>query len=406
MENISFKEAMKIALDNAFIKKETKVILLNDALGKILAEDIYAKKNLPSFDNSAMDGYAFKYEQKDKPLKIIKTIFAGDTSSPELKENQCYKIMTGAKIPSDADTVIPYEKCEIKNNIVKIKEEVKKGANFREKGEETKVGEILIKKGTLLEFSHIALLASQGITALRVVLPLKIAVISTGNEIKEPWEVANEDEIYNVNAFGITTLLNSFGFSGDYIGKIPDNFEKTKEFIASVKSYDVILTTGGISHGDADFIYDAFLENGLKPLFHGIRVKPGHPTMMGVMGKTFVMGLPGNPLTTMLITHSLAIPVLSKISGCDKYFHTSFEAKLSQDLKFRGKRLHIVLGNLENGYFIPTNGGKVGSGMTTPLTKSNAVAYFDEGVLEVKKEQNIKVILLNRNLKSDTFVLN
>lgn len=380
--------------------------MLDDALGKVIAEDIYAVKNLPSFDNSAMDGYAYRHEDSGKRVKIVKTLYAGEKSKALLKSKECYKIMTGAQVPSDADTIAPYEKCEgITDKEVILPSNLNKGANLRKKGEESEVGKLLIPKGTLLEASHIALLASQGITALKVILPIKIAVLSSGNEIKEPWERASEDEIYNANAFGITSLLASFGFDAVYVGSMPDDYEATKTYLQSIKSFDVILTTGGISKGEHDYIYKALCDCGLETIFHGVALKPGHPTMMGTLNNIFVMGLPGNPLTTMVVTHALAVPVLYAIQGAAKVHHTPLLAKISQDLSFKGKRTHIILGNVQNGVFTPTRRGKVGSGMLTPLCESNALAYFQEGSWQTKEGELIKVVSLQDRTRSESFDL-
>jgi len=237
LDSLSLQDALQKALAAAPIKQETKIVMIDDALGKVLAEDLFVQKNLPSFDNSAMDGYAFRAEDAGKRLKVQRSIFAGETPEPTLKEGECYKIMTGAQVPSDADTIAPFEKCdEVTDEAITTPSDIAKGANLRKKGEETRVGDLLFSKGTLLGYAEIALLAAQGITAVKVVLPLKIAVVSSGNEIKEPWERASEDEIYNANAFGITALLRSFGFDAVYVGSIPDDFDSTKEYLANIQT--------------------------------------------------------------------------------------------------------------------------------------------------------------------------
>src|SRR5574344_1100812 len=178
-------------------------------------------------------------------LKIKRAIFAGDKdkSSDELLEkNECYKIMTGAKVPKDADTIIA----------------IKKGSNLRLEAEELKISDILIKKGEKINSSHIALLASQGVVMVEVYKQISIAVLSTGNELKEPWQKASNEEIYNCNSFAIIAQLNEKGFNATYCGVIPDNLEKSIDFINSLKKYDVIITSGGISMGDADFMAEAF----------------------------------------------------------------------------------------------------------------------------------------------------
>ena len=406
LDSTSLKEALDKALGAARVKQETKIVMIHDALGKVLAEDLFVQKNLPSFDNSAMDGYAFKAEDAGKRVRIQKSIFAGEKPEATLSEGECYKIMTGAQVPSDADTIAPFEKCsDITDEAVTLPSDIPEGSNLRRKGEETKVGDLLFTKGTGLDYAEIALLAAQGITAVKVVLPLKIAVVSSGNEIREPWEHASEDEIYNANAFGITALLRSFGFDAVYVGSIPDDLESATRYLADIKSYDVILTTGGISHGDADYLYQAFTANGMESLFHGIAVKPGHPTMMGVMRDIFIMGMPGNPLTTMVMTHTLSLPVLFKMQGASAVHHTPTLAKMAQTLHFRGRRSHIVLGSLEDGVFTPTRDGKVGSGMLTPLSQSNAFAYFDQGRSDIQSGEEIKVVLMHDLTRSKSFTL-
>lgn len=399
---IRLHDAVEYAVREAKRKSGKETVLLTEALGRVLAEDIIAVKNLPSFDNSAMDGFAFRYEEAGSTLKIAATIFAGDVPEAVLEKGMCYKIMTGAQIPADADTVIPVEACNnVTGESVQIPATVKKGSNFRKKGEEVSVGAPLLEAGTILRPAEIALLSAQGIVAASVVTRPRIAVVSTGDEIKEPWEEASEDEIYNANAFGISALLKQYGFAPDYVGAIPDDRKGTVDFIASLQGYDVILTTGGISQGDADFLFEGFVENGLKPLFHGINLKPGRPTMMGLMGDTFVMGMPGNPLTTMLTVHAVSIPVLYKIAGVNACFHTGTYARFSENLKLRPGRTNMVIGSLKNGIFSPIRHNKIGSGMLTPLAQSSAVAYFGESVSEVKAGTFVRVVSYSDTQRSE-----
>jgi molybdopterin molybdotransferase len=401
-DTLSLQDACEKAVNAAEKKRESEIISITDALGRIVSETIFAKKNLPSFDNSAMDGFAFRAADAGKRLKVSRTIFAGEIPEASLGTEECYRIMTGAQLPSDVDTVVPIEMCtDVTQTAVTIPPDIKAGSNFRQKGEELMQGSPLFKAGDLLRASDIALLSAQGIMAVEVVVQPSIAIVSTGDEIKEPWEEASEDEIYNANAFGIRALLQSFGFSPTYTGSIPDDLEASKAFIASLKRYDVIITTGGISMGDADFLYEAFLSNGLQPLFHGISLKPGRPTMMGTMGKTFVMGMPGNPLTTMLTVHAVSIPVLYKIAGTDHCWHTFTYATFAHDLKLKAGRTNMVIGKLENGIFIPTRNNKIGSGMLTPLSESNAVVYLGEEISQVESGDLVKVVLFGDQTRSD-----
>ena len=248
---LDFKEAVEKSLNLAVPTVFSEIIPISNALGRVIAKDIICVKNLPSFNNSAMDGFAFKFSDAGKTLNISKVIFAGDKGEKvkeSLLNNECYKIMTGAKVPSDVDTIVPIENCfDLTSSSVKIPADIKKGSNLRLKGEEQKEGNVLFKKGEEINSSHIALLASQGLVMIEVFKKISLAVLSTGNEIKEPWENADEEEIYNCNSFALISQLKEKGFDATYCGVIPDSLEESKQYIKALKNYDVIITSGGIS---------------------------------------------------------------------------------------------------------------------------------------------------------------
>jgi len=402
---INYKDALNLCLSNAKPINRITNIFINEALNRVLAQDIYAKRNSPAFTNSAMDGFAFKYSN-NKKLKIIKTIYAGDKYEDfEVKENECVKIMTGAKVPNSCDSVIPIENCKIYDDYIEF-DEIKKGANVRIKGEEIKKGDLLIKKGTLITPEIIAMLVSQGIVNIPVYSTLKIAILSTGNELKEPWEEIKESEIYNVNSYSISALLKKFGFESDIIGLALDSLEETKKFIKKLQYYDVIITSGGISFSEADFVYKAFIENNLKPLFHGIMVKPGRPTMAGIMNSSFVFAMPGNPLSAYINTFCLAIPTIKKLSGDNNYYYQTFSATNKSDFKVNPKKDHTILGYYENEEFEVYDSYKYGSGMLTPLTNSNAIFLLNKGKEIIKKNEKIRIIPFNTNFTNKNFMFN
>jgi len=396
LDNISYSKALEICLKNAIPKNTYENIYINNALNRILAKDIIAKRNAPVFTNSAMDGFAFKHSQKTK-LKVVKTIYAGDKYEDfDINEDECVRIMTGARVPNGLDTVIPIEKCiEVTDEYITIPE-IKKGANVRIKGEEIKKGDVLIKKGETITSEIIALLVSQGIVNIPVYTDLKIAILSTGNELKEPFEEADEEEIYNVNSYAIEALLKKYGFKSDIIGLIPDSLEKTVEYIKNLKnSYDVIMTSGGISFGDADFLFKAFKQNGLNEFFHGIMVKPGRPTMAGIMDNTFVFAMPGNPLSAYINTFCLTVPTLKKLSGANKYYFQTFKAINKSEFKTNSKKDHTILGYYENGYWSVYNNYKYGSGMLTPLLNSNSIMILNKGKENIKEGEVLNIIPFN-----------
>ena len=376
-----------------------EIIPLNEAIGRVLSKDVICVKNLPAFNNSAMDGFAIKFSDAGKTLSINKVIFAGDKGAkvePSLKGNECYKIMTGAKVPFDADTIIPIENCfDVTQNSVRIPLEIKKGANLRLKGEEQKEGDVILKKGEKITSSFITLLASQGLVMVEVYKKISIAILSTGNEIKEPWEQVDDEEIYNCNSYALISLLKEKNFDATYCGVIPDNLEESKTFIKSLKNYDVIISTGGISMGDADFVGEAFLQNGLEVAFHGVNIKPGRPIMMGKMQNTVVICLPGNPLTAMVNIYLFVIPMLKKLQSETSINHGFIKAVNKKEFKTKSGRVNVVLGKVQNGDFFVTRDNKYGSGMITVLYESNAILVTNEQTSTITLNQEVKLLDFN-----------
>ncbi|MEO1928086.1 MAG: molybdopterin molybdotransferase MoeA [Nautiliaceae bacterium] len=390
LDSLGFEESLELILEKIEPKKETKKIFISQAIGKILAQDIKAKRDLPLFTNSAMDGYAFKYNEKCKKYKVVKTIFAGDIVEGSLNECECYKIMTGAMVPKDADTVVPFEKVKEVGEFIEFEE--KKGANVRLKGEEVKKGEVLLEKGRKLNFADIAMLSSQGIVNVSVYRDLKIGVVVSGNELKEPWEEVGEFELFNANGMGIVSLLKEKGFEADYLGVLPDSLEESIKFFENIKGYDVLITSGGISQGEADFILDALEENGFEKYIHGILVKPGRATLVGKLKDTLILGMPGNPLSALIQLLSLGIPVLEKLRGNKNYNFTFIEIENKIPFKLNSKKDHTILGRVEKDGFYVIDNYKYGSGMLMPFIKANAFAIVKKGKSFIESEK-LKVAL-------------
>jgi len=405
---VDFNEAVESALTNASAITLKEIIGLEKALGRVFSQDVICQKNLPSFNNSAMDGFAIKASDAGSTLRVKEIIYAGEVKEASLSEGECYKIMTGAQVPSDVDTIIPIENVlKFENDEVTLPETVRKGDALRLKGEETKEGEKLFEKGEEITARTIAVLASQGIVSIEVCKKLSIAVVSTGNELKEPWENASEDEIYNCNSYAIISTLQSKGFDASYIKVIPDNLDETVAFVSDLKSYDIIITSGGISMGDADFVGRAFEANGLETLFDGVNIKPGRPIMMGRMEKTFVVCLPGNPLTAMVNLYLFALPIIRKIQGHCAYHHNIESATNLGDFKTKAGRVNVVLGTLERGEFLATRGNRYGSGMITVIEESNAMLITSATSNGCTEDDRVKVIRLDGSyLQENTDIFN
>jgi len=389
---MQYQEALELALKNVTPTTNVETINIEDSLNRVLSKDIYALRDLPPYNNSAMDGYAFKYKDINNQLKVVSTILAGDIQNPILKQNECYKIMTGAKVPNDCDTVAPKEICKIFDQKIEIIKDIKQGNAIRLKGEEVKKGELLLKKGEDITASKIALLASQGITKIECFKELKVAIISTGSELKELGEDISDNEIYNINAINIKMHLQSYGIKADYLGTILDDLNSVTKKFNALKEYDILLTTGGVSIGDADFTKEALLKNGFKELFHGIKVKPGHPLLIGMMDKTFVIALPGNPLAAILHVILIGLPIIRKKQGFYDIFFNIKYGKIDSSLKLKPNRVNIVLGSFSNNNFTPYKNNNYGSGMILPLVESNSVALFGENIEYIEKGSTIKII--------------
>ncbi len=375
---VSLKEAFYKTINSINPIKTTKNIFINESLNYVLAQDIYSKRPSPIYSNSAMDGYGFKFDNQ-KELKIKDTILAGDVKEINLKKNECVKIMTGAKIPSSIDTVIPFENCKLHNNSIYIEKEVKKGANIRIKGEEFNENSLLVKKGSLITPEIISILVSQGITNIKVFKKINIAILSTGNELKEPYEYANDNEIYNVNSYAIQSLLKMYNFNSDIIGIKKDNIQNLKEEIKNLKNeYEVIILSGGISYGDADFVYSALKENELKEFFRGINLKPGKPTMVGKLENSYIFALPGNPISAYTNTLFLVLPALMKLQGSNSYYHNFVYAKNITTFKFNPKKDHIALGKLEFDKWEVFQNYKYSSYMLSALINSNSYIIIEK----------------------------
>lgn len=374
------------------LNHKTEFVGLNLALKRVLANDIKATKDLPAYDNSALDGYAFCYDDKDLALKIKGEIFAGDKNHYEISKGECYKIMTGAIFPKGADSVLRIEESTLDNNgnlIIPSNITPKDGKKL--KGEEIKTGDVILKKGDILDAAKIMLLASQGICFVEVFCKPKIAVFGTGNELKEPWENCDEREIYNANSFGIVALLAQNGFDSEYKGTIKDEKNAILSEINSHKDYDLIITSGGASKGEADFMQEILLELGFSEIFSKINLRPAGPSKLYEKNGKFVSILPGNPMSCFVGCFFSVLPLVKKMSGFNECLPNKTKCELKSSIKFKSTRANIVLGTLKNGEFVVFNNGEYSPAMINPLAISGAFYLSNIGESEIESGSLIEV---------------
>lgn len=389
---IGINEAIDLAMTKITSSRRSEKVPLPSALGRILFSDISAIKNLPCFDNSALDGYAYAAEFKDEELEIVEpTIFAGDEKFYEIKAAQAQKIMTGAPMPAGADSVARLEDVDVQGGTLKIPASVHAHDGFRKKGEEVRAGELLLRRGEILNPAKIMLLAAQGIYEVSVYARPKIALFSSGNELKEPWQSASEREIYNANSSGIAALLQKYGFENEYLGILKDDFSEVCEALdAATRKFDVLITSGGASAGEADFMQSAMSELGFLQVFDHIDIKPGRPSKCFAKDGKFVFAMAGNPMAAFVLTRAVILPILFKLSGASEAFsaEAAIYAKLASDLKLKSGRVNLTVGAYEGGVFTPMPSP---SGRIRPLAAASHFFLADPECDKVRAGEIVKI---------------
>ncbi len=395
---VTIFEALKIIEEN--IKRvTTQVIPIENAVSRISATNLYATNALPAFDNSAMDGYALKGEF-DK-YKIVGKILAGDDHTYDLNDGECVKILTGAKIPLETQSVIPQENTKILNTYITVKKAVKPGSNIRRRGEDINEGEPVLKNGETIKASTIALLASQGITHIDVYKKIKIAVFASGSELKLHFETLKDSQIYNSNTPYLLARAFELGCEGDFIGKSEDSVDSLKELIKSSLDYDIILTSGGVSVGEADYTKEAFLESGMEIFFSKVEIKPGKPTTFGKIGKTLVLNLPGNPLACAVNFEILGKFMINAISGKKAFYHNFINTTITKEISSKRPVSNVIAGYFDGSSFDPLQ--KQAPGMVNVLNRCNGIVVIDKKRDLLKRGSDVKFLPIDWNFTSERF---
>lgn len=377
----------------------TETIPIENAIARVSSKSYLATISLPTFNNSAMDGYGLKGEASS--YTIIGKLLAGNSQTYVLKDGECIKILTGANVPKSVETIIPQENTQERETSITIEQPVAVGANIRYIGEDINKGEIILNLGDVINASHIGLLASQGITHVEVYRKISIGIFATGSELKLHHERLNDSQIYNSNTPYLLSRSEELGCQTRFVGKSDDNIESLKNLIKSTLDCDIIVTSGGVSVGEADYTKEAFGQLGMETFFSKVQIKPGKPTTFGKIGKTLILNLPGNPLASALNFEVFGKFMISKLSGQKACYHDGITAKLSQKILSNRPLSNIIPGTFDGTTFTPLK--KFAPGMVNVLNHCNGIIIINADKNELKQDDYVKFIPIRWNFLREDF---
>ena len=373
---ISIQQARHQVLDNVPVLPRQQLPLI-DAAGRAVLTDLQAQHLLPSFNNSAMDGFAFSFKDIEKTTTLPANGFipAGSSTDVKLTPGTMCKIMTGAPLPQGADTIIPFENCDYNENQVTVVKPVASGANIRWAGEDVSYGQTLVPAGTRLTPAMINLLAALQFTHVPTTRQVRVAILATGDELQEAGEPLLPGGVINSNSPGLAAALKEINASPVLLGIAQDNKESLRSRIEDGLSADVLITTAGVSAGDRDLVREVLVEKGYHELFWKVDLRPGKPTAFGLCNGVPVFALPGNPVATMTLFEILVRPALLKMMGHKDIYRPSYQAKLLTPLKKKAginQVFRLTVTHNEQGELCATSAGNQNTGSLSTLAAANA----------------------------------
>ncbi|MFH0963596.1 MAG: gephyrin-like molybdotransferase Glp [Planctomycetota bacterium] len=354
---LTVREAQSEILSNVLPLGRVECVALSDSLGRVLARDCPSDVNVPSCDNSAMDGYAVRASdlagaQPSSParLRLVETIRAGDRATRALEVGETYRIFTGALLPPGADAVVMQEDVLVEGAAILFRSPVRLQANVRLAGEDLRFDDTAVPAGSLLRPQEIGVLASAGHDSVPVVARPRVAVLSTGSELVGVRDLPEPGQVRNSNAFTLEALVRETGCQPILFPPVPDDVPATREALSracGTADADLVLTSGGVSVGDYDLVLNCLQALGWRKLFWKVRMKPGHPVAAGLLHGKLVLGLPGNPVSVAVAFLQFARPALRKMLGLQRLLPATISASLLEPYNGKGDREHFVPCTLE-----------------------------------------------------------
>lgn len=399
---ITYSEAVSIILDK--IRPLPPVVLpTRKALGMILAAPVTSSWDLPRENYSAMDGYAFAFSghKPEERLAVIGAIPAGTHFKGNVPPGSAVKIMTGAPVPEECDTVVPIEDVEEGEGHIRLKMTAEKGDHVRRRGEEIGKGDLLIESGTLIGPWELGMLAAAGIVQVTATPRPTVAVLSTGSELIELGQTPGPGQIINSNLYVLEACLQNEGCGVLSLGVARDDIDSVSRKISEGLHADMIVSTGGVSVGDHDCVKDALQQYDFRLGFWKVRIKPGKPVLFGMINEKPVFGLPGNPASASASFELFVLPALRRLAGFEEALQPRLRAVLTGDVRGDKERERFLWGSLREECgcydFIPSS--RQSSGQARSMHEAHALMSVPMGTLEVSAGSVVEVIPIRLPLR-------
>ena len=371
--------------------EELETVPIREALGRVLAQEIVPKINVPAHDNSAMDGYAVRFADLDKPLKEIGTALAGKPFNGKVGAGECVRIMTGAVMPEGSDTVVIQEIVKKEGDRIVVPPGQKQAQNVRYAGEDLQTGKAVLGKGKVLRPAELGLIASLGIGEVRVKRKLRVALFATGDELASIGTPLKEGEVYDSNRYTVHGMLSRLGVEVIDMGVVRDDPAALEKAFLLASRQDAIITTGGVSVGEADFIRQMMAKLG-EVLFWKIAMRPGRPMAFGRINDAYLFGLPGNPVAVMVTFYSLVRDALLHLAGRGDEAMPLLKATAAENLRKVPGRTEFQRGIVSRDGKVRTT-GQQGSGVLRSMSEANCfiVLEHERGNVQAGEPVNVQL---------------